>query len=103
VYGLWAVSLTFVLSQLIMSWFQRPFTVTPEQSAKLDRLLVAAVIPCYNEDPAILNRTIYSLFSQTRPLDWVIVVDAGSGHRPAGPGPGRLGQSRSQRLNGNPT
>jgi hyaluronan synthase len=77
-YAVWAVSLGFVLSQLILSWWQRPFTVTNAQSALLDGLAVAAVVPCYNEDPAILDRTIYSLFSQTRQIDVVIVVDDGS-------------------------
>lgn len=77
-YCVWALSLGFVLAQLALAWLQRPFTVSEAQQAKLDRLAVAAVIPCYNEDPAILDRTIYSLFAQTRPLDWVIVVDDGS-------------------------
>ena len=76
--GVWAVSLFFVLSQLLLAWFQRPYTVTEAQRAKLDRLAVAAVVPCYNEDPAILDRTIYALFAQTRAPDWVIVVDDGS-------------------------
>jgi hyaluronan synthase len=74
----WALSLSFVLSQLTLAWFQRPFTVTEAQRAKLDRLAVAAVVPCYNEDPAILDRTIYALFAQSRAPDWVIVVDDGS-------------------------
>ncbi|HZC64825.1 MAG TPA: hypothetical protein VE464_24580, partial [Streptosporangiaceae bacterium] len=56
--AVWAVSLGFVLTQLLLAWFQRPFTVTDAQRAKLDRLAVAAVVPCYNEDPAILDRTI---------------------------------------------
>jgi hyaluronan synthase len=77
-YCVWGLSLGFVLTQLALAWLQRPFKVSEGQRAKLDRLAVAAVIPCYNEDPAILDRTIYSLFAQTRPLDWVIVVDDGS-------------------------
>ena len=77
-YVVWAISLGFVLTQLALAWLQRPFTVSEAQQAKLDRLAVAAVVPCYNEDPAILDRTISSLFAQTRPLDWVIVVDDGS-------------------------
>jgi hyaluronan synthase len=77
-YCVWGLSLGFVLTQLALAWLQRPFKVSEAQQAKLDRLAVAAVIPCYNEDPAILDRTIYSLFAQTRPLDWVIVVDDGS-------------------------
>lgn len=76
--GVWALSLGFVLSQLLLAWFQRPFTVTDAQRAKLNRLAVAAVVPCYNEDPAILDRTIYALSVQTRAPDWVIVVDDGS-------------------------
>jgi hyaluronan synthase len=77
-YCVWAVSLGFVLTQLALAWLQRPFKVSEAQRAKLDRLAVAAVVPCYNEDPAILDRTISSLFAQTRPLNWVIVVDDGS-------------------------
>jgi hyaluronan synthase len=76
--GVWALSLGFVLSQLLLAWLQRPFTVTDAQRVKLDRLAVAAVVPCYNEDPAILDRTIYALFAQTRKPNWVIVTDDGS-------------------------
>ena len=77
-YGLWAVSLGFVLLQLILSWLQQPFRVNEIQRLKLDRLGVAAVVPCYNEDPAILDRTIYALFAQSRKVDWIVVVDDGS-------------------------
>jgi hyaluronan synthase len=77
-YGLWTVSLGFVLLQFTLSWLQRPFTVNEIQSLRLGRLGVAAVVPCYNEDPAILDRTLYALFAQTRKVDWIIVVDDGS-------------------------
>lgn len=77
-YVLWAISLGFVLLQFTLSWFQRPFKVNEIQALKLDRLGVAAVVPCYNEDPAILDRTIYALFRQTRQVDWIVVVDDGS-------------------------
>lgn len=77
-YVLWGVSLGFVLLQLTLAWFQRPFKVNEIQSLKLDRLGVAAVVPCYNEDPAILDRTIYALFAQSRKVDWIVVVDDGS-------------------------
>jgi hyaluronan synthase len=77
-YGVWVISLGFVLLQLTLAWLQRPFRVNEIQSRKLARMAVAAVVPCYNEDPAILDRTIYSLFRQSRRLDWVIVVDDGS-------------------------
>jgi len=77
-YALWAVSLGFVLLQFTLSWLQRPFRVNEIQSLRLGRLGVAAVVPCYNEDPAILDRTIWALFAQTRKVDWIVVVDDGS-------------------------
>jgi hyaluronan synthase len=77
-YVLWVVSLGFVFLQLILAWLQRPFRVNEIQSVKLERMVVAAVVPCYNEDPAILDRTIYALFTQSRRLDWIVVVDDGS-------------------------
>lgn len=77
-YVIWAVSLSFVLVQLVLSWWQRPFTVTRRQAAQLAERKVVAVIPCYNEAAAILHRTIYSLFCQTRLPDCVVVVDDGS-------------------------
>lgn len=77
-YVIWGVSLSFVLTQFLLSWWQRPFQVTGRQAMHLSRLRVVAVVPCYNEDPSILDRTIYSLFRQTRPLSHVVVVDDGS-------------------------
>jgi len=74
----WGIALTFVLAQLILAWLQKPYTVTRRQQAQLDRLWVTVNIPVYNEDPAILDRTIYALFRQTRLPDHVQVVDDGS-------------------------
>ena len=76
--AMWGISLGFVLVQLVLAWRQKPFTVTRRQSAQLAALKVTVVIPCYNEDPAILDRTIYSLFRQTRPPNHVVVTDDGS-------------------------
>lgn len=76
--AMWGISLGFVLTQLVLAWRQKPFTVTRRQSAQLAVLKVTVVIPCYNEDPAILDRTIYSLFRQTRLPEHVVVVDDGS-------------------------
>jgi hyaluronan synthase len=75
---IWGVSLSVVLAQFILSWCQRPYTAGRRRAAYLDSLRVAMVIPCYNEDPAILDRTIYSLYRQTRQPSHVIVVDDGS-------------------------
>jgi hyaluronan synthase len=74
----WVLSLGFVLGQLVLAWRQRPFTVTRRQGAQLGRLYVTVVIPCYNEDPAIVDRTIASIMAQTRLPQHVEVVDDGS-------------------------
>jgi len=74
----WCTALAFVLAQLALAWLQRPYTVTRRQQGQLDRLWVTVNIPAYNEDPAILDRTIFALFSQTRLPDHVQVVDDGS-------------------------
>jgi hyaluronan synthase len=75
---MWGISLGFVLLQLVLAWRQKPFTVTRRQGVQLAALKVTVVIPCYNEDPAILDRTIYSLFRQTRLPGHVVIVDDGS-------------------------
>lgn len=74
----WGAAAVFILVQLFLAWQQTPFTVTKRQLAQLDRLWVTVNIPVYNEDPAILDRTIYALFRQTRLPDHVQVVDDGS-------------------------
>src|ERR1022692_3452901 len=74
----WAITLFFIVLQLALAWCQRPFKVTRRQHAELDQLLVTVVIPCYNEDPKILDRTIASLMRQTRLPDHIEVVDDGS-------------------------
>jgi hypothetical protein len=74
----WGIALVFVVAQIALAWLQKPYTVTRRQQAQLDRLWVTVNIPVYNEDPAILDRTIYALFSQTRMPDHVQVVDDGS-------------------------
>jgi hyaluronan synthase len=75
---LWLVPLGFVLGQVCLSWSQQAVTVTGRQAEQLARLYVTVIIPSYNEDPAILDRTIYALMVQTRQPDRVVVVDDGS-------------------------
>jgi hyaluronan synthase len=77
-YLTWGFALSFVLIQFILSWAQKAFTVTRREAEHLSRLSVAVVIPCFNEDPEILSRVIYSVFRQTRRPDYLIVVDDGS-------------------------
>ena len=75
---LWTVTFLAIGMQWLLSWLERPYTVTPEQRARLDRLKVTVTVPVYNEDPEIVDRTVYSILSQTRPPDRVQVVDDGS-------------------------
>jgi hyaluronan synthase len=64
--------------QIALSWFDRPFTVTPRQQGMLDRLQVTVNVPLYNEDQDVIDRAIYALFSQTRLPNQIQVVDDGS-------------------------
>jgi len=74
----WIVTALFILIQLVLAWFQKPMSADRRQQQALDELFVTVVIPCYNEDPQILDRTIVSLMRQTRLPDHVEVVDDGS-------------------------
>lgn len=74
----WVITGVFILMQLVLAWCQRAFTVNRRQQTELDQLKVTVVIPCYNEDPKILDRTIASLMRQTRLPDHIEVVDDGS-------------------------
>ena len=74
----WMATFTWSLLQLILSWRDRPRTVTPKQEKALDQLRVAVAIPAYNEDPVLLDRALYALFCQTRLPQQVVVVNDGS-------------------------
>src|SRR5260370_505605 len=54
--------------------------VACRERVRLDRLRVTVNIPVRNEDPALLDRSLYSLARQTRLPDCVSVVDDGSKH-----------------------
>jgi hyaluronan synthase len=75
---LWTVTFLAIGVQWLLSWLERPYTVTPQQQRELDRLKVTVTVPVYNEDPEIVDRTIYSIVSQIRRPDRVQVVDDGS-------------------------
>lgn len=62
----------------MVSWFDKPATTTPAEQADLNRLFVAVAVPCFNEDPALLDRCLFALANQTRPPQLVWVVDDGS-------------------------
>src|SRR5262249_60978777 len=58
--------------------FERPIALPAVQQARVNRLKVTVNIPVYNEDPLILDRALYALFTQTLLPDRVEVVDDGS-------------------------
>lgn len=75
---LWTALFLAAGHQVALAWFDRPFTVTLAQQVQLDRLRVTVNVPLYNEDPAVIDRTIYALFRQTRLANRIQVVDDGS-------------------------
>ena len=68
----------FMTSQWALSLLYKPAVLTGTEQSRVDRLDVAVVIPCYNEDPIVLDRSLYSLVNQSRPPQRVSVVDDGS-------------------------
>lgn len=74
----WTLAFAFSGLQWLLAWRDRPWTVSRAQRARLDRLRVTANIPIYNEDPELVDRTLYALMRQTRPLNRIDLVDDGS-------------------------
>lgn len=62
----------------VLSWFDKPAAVSKDQAWRLDRLHVTVAVPCYNEDPPLMDRCLYALINQTRPPQLIWVVDDGS-------------------------
>jgi hyaluronan synthase len=75
--GVWVLTVAAVVFQLIVSLRDKPARVTSRQARQLDELLVVAVIPVFNEDPAILDRSLWSLANSSRPPDFIHVVEDG--------------------------
>jgi hyaluronan synthase len=75
---LWTVSFGITATQWIVSWLERPYTADAAEQEELDRLKVTVNIPVYNEEPEVLDRVLYALFSQSRLPSRVQLVDDGS-------------------------
>jgi hyaluronan synthase len=71
----WTLMFIIWFGQLLIAWLEKPFTVSASQELRLNRMRVTVVIPCYNEDPPVVDMTLYALFRQTRLPDCVWVVD----------------------------
>ncbi|MGH7611406.1 MAG: glycosyltransferase [Candidatus Dormibacteria bacterium] len=77
--AVWLVYFVVTGAQWGMAWFERPFKARPHERARLDRLRVTVSVPVFNEDPEVLDRVLFALFTQTRLPERVEVVDDGSG------------------------
>jgi len=71
--------LTFIMSSipLFAAWADVPYRVTRRQQQMLDRLHVTVAVPVYNEDPALLDRCIWSLVNSSRRPQCIHVVEDG--------------------------
>jgi hyaluronan synthase len=64
--------------QVVLCLLDRPRLASSEQVRELDKLHVVIAVPAYNEDPALLARSLSSMLRQTRLPDHIVVVDDGS-------------------------
>ncbi len=76
--ALWVMTFTNTAVQWLLSWWDRPYTATPRQQRYLATLRVTVSVPTYNEDPELLDRSIWTMMNQTRPPQRIHVVDDGS-------------------------
>lgn len=75
---MWMAYFVLTAFQWVLSWFERPHSVTTSQQSRLNRMRITVNVPVFNEDPEVLDRVLYALFRQTRLPDRVEVVDDGS-------------------------
>ena len=73
-----APATVFRVLSFLLSWFDQPVTASPAGRARLDRLHVTVAVPVYNEDPGLLDRCIFAIMNQSRPVELIWVVDDGS-------------------------
>jgi len=62
----------------VLSWFDKPVAASQAGRERLDRLKVTVAVPVYNEDPGLLDRCLFALMNQTRPVQLIWVIDDGS-------------------------
>ncbi|SIQ42521.1 hyaluronan synthase [Cellulosimicrobium aquatile] len=78
VLAVWLFLALLVTAQLVVSQFATPFTVDAATADELHKLRVVVLVPCYNEDPRLLEQGVRSMIAQTRPPDAISVIDDGS-------------------------
>lgn len=75
---IWAAAFAFTAVQWVISWRDKPYEPGELAARRLGQLKVVVNVPCYNEDPATLDRALYAAFTQSRLPDVIEVVDDGS-------------------------
>lgn len=72
----------YIITFLVLVWQAVLYAIDrPRRTAArhaVDMLRTVVAVPCYDEDPAILRRSLLSMLAQTRLPDHVFVVDDGS-------------------------
>lgn len=76
--GLWAMITVMASIQWITSWRDKPVRANPRGRAYLSTLRVVVNVPVYNEAPEILDRAIWALVNQSRPVDRIDIINDGS-------------------------
>lgn len=74
-----AVALVLVLAKTVLHWgADDAIPASRAERTATDGLNLAVAVPCYNEDPELLKRTLRSMIDQNRRPASVTVVDDGS-------------------------
>ncbi len=75
---IWTLAFGFSAVQWLLSLGDQPWRLSRTEKLALRALTVVVNVPVFNEQPATLDRCLYSLARQTRPPDRVEIVDDGS-------------------------
>src|SRR5258706_6090428 len=75
---IWTLAFGFSAVQWLLSLGDQPWRLSRTEKLALRALTVVVNVPVFNEEPATLDRCLYSLARQTRPPDRVEIVDDGS-------------------------
>jgi len=78
VFVVWLLTALLVSVQFVASLYARPFGASPAKLAELDRLSVAVLVPCFNEEPSLLEESLRSIVEQSRAPTAISVIDDGS-------------------------
>jgi hyaluronan synthase len=73
-----APAAAFRAAGYVLSWLDKPVPAGPSGQVRLNRLHVTIAVPVYNEDPGLLDRCMYAMLNQSRPVELIWVVDDGS-------------------------